>query len=595
MQELRRPMTAIEIVAAARERAFFSDKLSGKTPHNTMRARLSEHIKEFRGHSDFVRTGPGRFYLRELADPEEIYDAKEIESWKRSTFLRAAEDILRLENRPMTAREIVSAARERNLFEREPLGRTPDESMKARLSVHVRKLGNGSVFVRTEPGRFSLRELISPERIYEAKPLRAKLPTERVLVFPTRRLDKLGSFQGIKTNWQRLERRLVNPSNCGYLERLEAEQSDSFKQVLTYVMVTKESKILVFKRGNYNTVAEYLRGSLCIGFGGHVSEPDRTLFGSESGVMECAIRELKEELELPEIDVRRLQEGRGLKIVGILNDDSSVVGRRHFAFLFRFEVSEDPAWNSPKRGEKSVTQLHWMNVESDNLELTQFEYWSQLCLRTFFRARVRAQPSFRIVRAKPLKPPHVLCIVGQIGSGKSEATEVLRKEFGYVEINSGKVLAALLGMPPVPVTDRQTFQKAANRFIKRVDGPKRLAIAIWKGVQQANCERVLIDGVRQRSTLDALKRLAGRTRVGLVYIYTPPDVAYYFYALRSKKRVTIQDFLGIRDNPVEGEVEKLMSVADAVVYNWTGRLRYQAAIRNLMSVADSTQSRRHSG
>jgi predicted NUDIX family phosphoesterase/dephospho-CoA kinase len=359
--------------------------------------------------------------------------------------------------------------------------------------------------------------------------------------------------------------------------------------------VTKESKILVFKRGNYNTVAEYLRGSLCIGFGGHVSEPDRTLFGSESGVMECAIRELREELELPEIDVRRLQEGRGLKIVGILNDDSSVVGRRHFAFVLRFEVSEDPAWNYPKRGERSVTQLHWMDVESDNLELTHFEYWSQLCLRTFFRARVRAQPSFRIVRTKPLQPPHVLCIVGQIGSGKSEAAEVLRQQFGYVEINSGKILAELLGIPPVPVTDRQTFQKAANRFIKRSDGPRRLASAIWRAAQQTNCERVLVDGIRQHSTLGALKRLAGRTRVGLVYIYTPPDVAYYFYALRSRRKVTIQDFLRIRDDPVEGEIEKLMSVADAVVYNWTGRLRYQAAIRSLMLGAASTLSRRHSG
>lgn len=238
---------------------------------------------------------------------------------------------------------------------------------------------------------------------------------------------------------------------------------------------------------------------------------------------------------------------------------------------------------TPLGGEQSVTQLHWLDLNSKNVELSQFEYWSQLCLRVFFRSFVRGQPTFVIARSKPLKPPHVLCIAGEIGSGKSEATEVLRNECGYTEINSGRVLAGLMRLPPVPQTSRQRFQEAAWKFISQVGAPERLAKAIWKTVQQADSRKVLVDGIRQRVTLLALKRLAAPTRVGLLYVYTPPDLAYAFYASRDRRpTIKIYDFLRIRDASVEADVKRLIRDADAVVYNWTGRIQYQAVIRALM-------------
>src|SRR2546422_6419167 len=40
--------------------------------------------------------------------------------------------------------------------------------------------------------------------------------------------------------------------------------------------------------------------------------------------------------------------------VGALNDDSSPVGRRHFAFILRYEASDDPAWD---RSEEHTSEL----------------------------------------------------------------------------------------------------------------------------------------------------------------------------------------------------------------------------------------------
>ncbi len=45
MEEERRPMSPAELVVRAYERKLFSDKRSGRTPHNTMRARLSVHVR----------------------------------------------------------------------------------------------------------------------------------------------------------------------------------------------------------------------------------------------------------------------------------------------------------------------------------------------------------------------------------------------------------------------------------------------------------------------------------------------------------------------------------------------------------------------
>src|SRR4029078_8627500 len=132
--------------------------------------------------------------------------------------------------------------------------------------------------------------------------------------------------------------------NCFYMDRLTAESDNSHKQILTYIMVRRLGQVLAYKRGTFNRVEEFLRGAQCIGFGGHVSERDLTLFSqSDLGLMQSALRELSEELVLPETDRLRLCAGAGLNILGILNDDSSAVGRRHFAFVLEYEASNDPA------------------------------------------------------------------------------------------------------------------------------------------------------------------------------------------------------------------------------------------------------------
>ncbi|MDC0675819.1 HTH domain-containing protein [Nannocystis radixulma] len=505
-----------------------------------------------------------------------------------SEFLRAARIVLSDSARPMTARELTDKALERGLLPDKFSGKTPHQTMKSKLSVHIKTQGEQSEFARADPGKFSLRNMI-------ANPYRTKQKEhhrEQVLVFPARALDKLGRFQGIDRKWKRYAKHILTANTCTYMERMEAECNNEYKQVLCYILVTKGDHLLAFNRGSYSRTEDMLRGRACVGFGGHASNVDFDLFsGFDLGLTSCAIRELGEELSLPVPDLARLNARSGLEIIGALNDDSSAIGKRHFAFIFRYEVSDDPKWSKPERGERGITQLRWLCPPRDQLPLHEFEYWSQMCLRTFYASSVHAQPSFRIRRRRPLAPPHVLVMLGGIGSGKSEATKVLVDEFGYNEINSGRVLAQILGIPPVTESNRQRFQRTAWNFISTSEGPRQLAKAIWEQVFKGSSERILIDGIRQRTTLAALREFAAGRRLGIVFIHTPPDIAYKLYSQRDDSRIhDVHDFLNIRNESVEEEVLSLISEADAVVYNWFGRLAYHRVLRELIGATSSIRT-----
>lgn len=502
-------------------------------------------------------------------------------SSKSSQFIWAAEQTLRRFRRPMSAREIYSAAREAGLFSDAFQGKTPEQTMKSKLSTHIIRNGEMSIFVRTAPGRFYLREFTSNAEIYPAPRWTPPPSDEIVTVFPSGATGGKEAFQGLTLDYQSFYGELFESGICFGMPRTSAELTEEYKQVIAYVLVRRGDDFLAYRRGVYNRTADMLRGSDCVGFGGHVSEDDHNLFSvGDAGILEAAARELSEELKLPAEDIARLANREGLRIVGIINDDSTSVGRRHLAVVIEYVVSEDSSWDSPERGEESITKLRWVGPEREALNLDDFEYWSQLCLRALAPDLVRMQPSLRIRRKLPFRTPHLLCVVGQIGSGKTEVTQTLKK-LGYASVNSGEVVARLIGQPKVKPSTRLAFQREAYDFITAPDGPKLLAEALSTYVDTLAAERVLIDGIRQPATLAHLRSLRGRQRVPLLYVAAAPDTAYGFYRARELRSASMKEFLMVRDAPVEQEIPLMLEDSDGVLYNWLGKDELIQAVRGL--------------
>ncbi|WP_172788252.1 MULTISPECIES: HTH domain-containing protein [Bradyrhizobium] len=503
-----------------------------------------------------------------------------------ATYLWVAETILRKYGRALRARQIVTYGMEEGLFGDAELSRTPQKSMQARLSVDILEKGTRSRFLRTERGKFFLRDLVNPKESssgtaeYTAVRHAPRPPSEDVLVVPRSHYASLLGFQGIRLDYEETLKSLVETQSLRYMPRVEAETDSSYKQFVTYTIIQQRDRILAFKRGRYNRAAAFLRGARCIGFGGHVTEEDLSILSyPDRGIRANAARELSEEIRLasgaPKINMDEIEP------LGFLNDDSSDVGVRHVAAVLRYWAPEDSEWKAPTRGEASVSQLKWLKINSPEIDLLEFEYWSQLCLRKFFPTFVSSKPAFKVLRKSAFEEPHLLVVTGSIGSGKSSTTRRLCQRAGYVELNSGAVLADLLGIPPVPNTPRDEFQKRAYEFITSKDGPRNLAQSLATRASSLGAIRVIVDGIRHAETLEEL-RARSSLRVSTLFVYTPPDVAYELYKIREVSDISLHEFMDHYNAPVETEVRSLIEEADAIIYNWYGLESFELVVDNLI-------------
>jgi predicted NUDIX family phosphoesterase len=298
------------------------------------------------------------------------------------TYLRVAEIVLADALQPLKAREIVDRGIERGLFGDHALSRTPEKSMQARLSTDILNRAAQSKFIRTERGRFTLRsKLLNAEQVpdssqsqqpvarseYIAERRVLRTPSEEVLCVGEGAFKDVLTFQGIDTDANPILQQLLEQERISYVSRSDAEVRNDAKQFITYVLVQCGQRLLFFKRSYLSRAAEFLRGSKCIGFGGHVSAADADILShGDRGLEACARRELIEELHFPigehenggasahssentsalpripsHVTVRLFQTVP-LERLGVLNDDSSEVGRRHVAVVYRAWLQD---WN----------------------------------------------------------------------------------------------------------------------------------------------------------------------------------------------------------------------------------------------------------
>ena len=466
------------------------------------------------------------------------------------TYLRVAEIVLNDALRPLKAREIVDRGIERGLFGDHVLSRTPEKSMQARLSTDILNNAGQSKFIRTERGRFTLRSKLQnaaqgrdtadaqhpvalSEYVAERRVLRT--PREEVLCVGEEVFEHVLTFQGIDTDASLILRQLLAQESTFYVSRSEAEVRNDAKQFITYVLVQCGQRLLFFRRSYLSRAAEFLRGSKCIGFGGHVSAADADILSlDDRGLEACARRELFEELHfpnagredrgahhpylpentsaLPRVPSRatvRLFQAVPLERLGILNDDFSEVGRRHVAVVYRAWLQDWHAVRFLQKGDLSIKGLGWIDLSKDKIDIAEFEYWSQLCLRKFYPSAVVAKSGARILNGAKLASDRIIVVAGRIGSGKTETASYLSAELGYPLIRSGALLQEIMHTPFMDEIGRREFQARALEFIRADGGPERLAAAIEARVADTGAERCIIDGLRHLSTYENLSMRFG--------------------------------------------------------------------------------------
>src|SRR5438046_5059157 len=154
---------------------------------------------------------------------------------------------------------------------------------------------------------------------------------ERVLCFERKLLDELGLFQGLSLEVEKYLPAVTSPSRLVYLNRSDAELDKRHKQLIPYVLLICNGRILRYRRGRGGQETR-LRGLYSVGIGGHISDEDHGLFSSSAGYHDGMRREVREEVEVEELNEAT---------VAVINDDSTEVGQVHFGVVHIMQVANE--------------------------------------------------------------------------------------------------------------------------------------------------------------------------------------------------------------------------------------------------------------
>ncbi|MHB1561356.1 MAG: phosphoesterase [Isosphaeraceae bacterium] len=190
---------------------------------------------------------------------------------------------------------------------------------------------------------------------------------ERVLVIPAAQLDLLGRFQGFSPDADRYIAGLLVPEFMDYRPRSEVEEDPGYKQIIPYVVFRSRGSVFCYTRGKSQGEAR-LHRLRSLGVGGHVSIEDagggRSLDAYESALR----RELDEEVAIT-------SEGR-IGRVGLINDDSTPVGRVHLGVVHLYELNEPGV--TPR--EDGLADAGFLDLDTIRQLRGEFETWSQICI-----------------------------------------------------------------------------------------------------------------------------------------------------------------------------------------------------------------------
>lgn len=189
---------------------------------------------------------------------------------------------------------------------------------------------------------------------------------ERVLCFERQLLEKLGVFQGLNLAVEKYLPVVTASANLVYRNRSEAEQDKRYKQLIPYVLIICNGRILRYRRGRGGQETR-LHGLYSVGVGGHISDEDHGLFSSGAGYQDGMRRELMEEVAVGEVKEAA---------VGVINDDSTEVGLVHFGVVHIMHVASEAV-----AGRRSgIVGPEFIPIPEAVADPSGYESWSRFCL-----------------------------------------------------------------------------------------------------------------------------------------------------------------------------------------------------------------------
>ena len=198
-------------------------------------------------------------------------------------------------------------------------------------------------------------------------------PDENVLVVRRSLFDELGSFHGLNFEPQKYLKEILSRGNNFFMPRAQAENDPTHKQIIPYALIAHGDTVLHYVRGK-KAGEQRLVAKGSIGIGGHMNDTDESLFAWDEAAYRAGVeREVNEEI--------RIESSFEDRIVALLNDDTTDVGRVHLGVVHVFRLAEPKV----QKREAMITNLAFLNRTQLITLRENLETWSQLCVDSLGR------------------------------------------------------------------------------------------------------------------------------------------------------------------------------------------------------------------
>ena len=301
-----------------------------------------------------------------------------------NTYLAIAAQILESERRPLSSRAILAEAYKSGIVPSNLHGKAQHRTLQARISEDIVSKRDHSLFFRTSPGKFFLRDFLSDPGI----------PSEfRKPFYAHRRLRELirGPVLAIMSGCipELIDKTLsIDPSTVtrllvrGVHSYINLKKSrEDFFIVRPFVCVFKGPRILTYRVGRYRDDRESFLSKRSIGFSTLVSPNDHTLFNNrDAGIIDAGVRAAVIDLDLTGGTDNYDQLARKAVLQQfVLSRDNDGAGD-----LLAVISLKCPAWFEPFRRRLALNDLRWMDIRSQVNDTDDFDPWSKCILDAFY-------------------------------------------------------------------------------------------------------------------------------------------------------------------------------------------------------------------
>jgi predicted NUDIX family phosphoesterase len=197
---------------------------------------------------------------------------------------------------------------------------------------------------------------------------------ELVLAFPTLELWKLLTYKGKGLILGNSEVLRMIVQNGLFLKRSEVEEDPSFKQIISYAIISNEDSFYLFKRTSGQR-EKRLHNKFSLGVGGHMN-PDDSSDSKEQYLIGELKREVSEEVKL--LNGCLIND---IEFIGFINDDTIPVGRVHIGLLYNIHVSNKEVYIN----ETDKMTAGWVEKSSLAEFYDGMETWSKIAYDNYIR------------------------------------------------------------------------------------------------------------------------------------------------------------------------------------------------------------------